>query len=64
MGSLQQYMEEFDVLYCKSGLNEDQVVCHFLGGLKEEIELSVKIFKPTSLQLAFALARVHELLWT
>lgn len=63
VGTLQQYLEEFDVLFSKSGLNEAQAVSHFLGGLREEIELSVRLFNPTKLQSAYALTKVQELLW-
>lgn len=40
-----------------------QAVRHFLGGLKEEVELSVRLFRPTTLQDAYGLARVQDLLW-
>ena len=48
----------------KTNLNEAQVISCFLGGLKEEIEMSVRLFNPITVQFAFASAKVQEVLWT
>lgn len=58
MGTLQQYFENFDVMYNKTNFNEAQTIIHFLGCLREEIELSIKLFSPVTLQLAYSLAKI------
>lgn len=59
-GSLPEYLEQFDALLrSKVDLNEAQAVSHFLGGLKHEVELSVRLFRPSSLQDTYGLARVQ-----
>lgn len=45
-GSLSEYLEQFDALLSKVDLNETQDVSHLLGGLKHEVELSVRLFCP------------------
>ena len=62
MASLQSYLEEFDLKLSKTNLSEAQVISHFLDGLEEEIELSVKLFNTTTLQSAYALAKVQQML--
>ena len=59
-GSLQEYMEEFDVLFNKVTLTEEYFLSCFLSGLKEEIKIPVKMIGPSSLQQAYALARMQE----
>lgn len=63
VGSLQSYLDEFDALLSKVDLTESQAVSHFLGGLKHEVELSVRLFRTATLQDAYRLARVQDLLW-
>lgn len=52
--SLQTYLDEFDALLSKADLTESQAVSHFMGGLKHEVELSVRLFKPTTFQDAYS----------
>lgn len=61
--SLKSYLEEFDTLLSKADLSESQAISHFLEGLKHEVELSVRLFRPTTLQDAYGLAKVQDLLW-
>lgn len=46
----------------KANLTKSQVVSHFLEGLKEEVELSVRLFWPTTLQDGYGIGKVHDLL--
>lgn len=62
MSYLQTYLEEFDVRLSKTNLSEAQAMSHFLGGLREKVEISVRSFNPTTLEVAYALAKVHEVL--
>lgn len=60
VSSLQTYLQEFDLQLSKSNLSEAPVISHFLGGLREEVDLLVRVFKPTSLKEAYELAKVHD----
>lgn len=42
------------------GQSEDALITFFLGGLKQEIRLQMKVCRPTSLQKAFAMAKAYE----
>ena len=55
-----QYQEQFDVLINRVDLSVTQVVSCFLSGLKEEIQCSVRMFKPSSLHEAYCLAKLQE----
>ncbi|PKI45686.1 hypothetical protein CRG98_034002 [Punica granatum] len=61
LGSLREYMDEFDILSNKVVINEIDVLSHFLGELKTEIQLPVRVFQPTSLAQAYSLAKLQEL---
>lgn len=43
VGSLQSYEEQFDLRLSTTNLNEAEAISHFLGGLQEEIEISVRV---------------------
>ena len=54
IGTLQHYLDEFDIRLSNTNLNEAQATSHYLGELKEEIEISIRLFNPTILQSAYA----------
>lgn len=64
VSSLQTYLEEFDLKLCETNLSEAQAISYFLGGLREEVEIAVRVLKPTSLKEAYALAKVQDVLWS
>ena len=60
-GSVEDYQTEFEVLSNKiSGLGEDFRINTFLSGLKDELRITVTMFKPSTLAAAFGLARLQE----
>ena len=58
--SVDAYHEEFDSIITRLKLANDHVLSCFLGGLKQDIQMMVRMFQPTSLQHAFTLARTYE----
>ena len=59
-GTLQEYLEEFDMLSHKVNLTEDYSLSCFISGLKDEIKIPVRMFGPKNLQQAYALARLQD----
>lgn len=58
---VEDYQTRFESLANSTmGLTEPFMVSCFLNGLKEDIRLSVKMFKPSTLVVAFGLARIQE----
>jgi hypothetical protein len=56
-----EYQSQFEVLSNKvSGLTEDFRVNSFLSGLKEEIRLTITMWRPNSLPVAFGLTLLQE----
>jgi hypothetical protein len=59
--TVKEYQSQFEVLSnCIAGLSEEFRVRNFLSGLKEEIRITVVMLMPTTLTLAFGLARLQE----
>ena len=61
--SVVEYHEKFEslrpfVLAINRSLDEDYFVPLYLSGLKEEIKVSVKMFKPKTLVQAFSLSQI------
>jgi len=54
------YHEEFNSIITRLKLSDDHILRCFLGGLKKEIQMMVRMFRPKSLQHAFTLARTYE----
>jgi hypothetical protein len=55
-GSIREYQTELEKLVTQvSGLSEPFLISCFIGGLKEEIHLNVKMFRPTSFTAAIGL---------
>ncbi|XP_071687166.1 uncharacterized protein [Rutidosis leptorrhynchoides] len=59
-GSIDSYYEEFEALLNKVELTVKQAVSLFLGGLQKEIELTVRMFKPKTLEEAYGLSKFQE----
>ncbi|GKB47621.1 reverse transcriptase [Tanacetum coccineum] len=59
-GEVKLYQEQFEVLLNRLEWTESYVVSLFIGGLKSEISMSVRMFKPTILKYASCLARMEE----
>lgn len=59
-GTIQAYREQFEELLSILELLENYTVSCFLSGLKEEIQLSVHIFLPKTLQHARTLAKLDK----
>lgn len=60
-GNLREYQKEFERLANQvPRLGESFLISCFIGGLKEEIRLNVKMFRPTTLTSAIGLARLQE----
>jgi len=58
--SVDAYHEEFNSIITRLKLSDDHILRCFLGGLKKEIQMMVRMFRPKSLQHAFTLARTYE----
>jgi hypothetical protein len=59
VGTLENYIHDFDILWNKAGIGEKQALVIFLGGLELEIKNTVKMFEPKDLRQAYNLARLH-----
>ncbi|GJU05073.1 DEAD-box ATP-dependent RNA helicase 41 [Tanacetum coccineum] len=59
-GFMQQYQESFEALLNRVELNEAYVVSLFIGGLKKEISIPIRMFKITSLIDVYAMAKLQE----
>nr|CAD1842592.1 unnamed protein product [Ananas comosus var. bracteatus] len=60
-GSVMDYQDKFDALLNRVELAEEYVVSCFLSGLKDEIQIPVRMFQPRTLQNALSLAKLQEL---
>ncbi|KAK4426902.1 hypothetical protein Salat_1459000 [Sesamum alatum] len=58
--TIQEFMDRFDELLNCLELPETYAVSCFLGGLKDEIALQVRMFKPKTMQEVISLARLQE----
>ncbi|GJW88275.1 reverse transcriptase [Tanacetum coccineum] len=59
-GEVKLYQEQFEVLLYRLELTESYAVSLFIGGLKSEISMPIRMFKPTTLKDASCLARMQE----
>ena len=55
-GELQEYIQDFDILWNKTEVSEKQALVIFLGGLEIEIKNTVKMFEPKTLRHAYNLS--------
>nr|KYP76052.1 hypothetical protein KK1_020273 [Cajanus cajan] len=58
--SVIEYYEEFDAIITRLNLSEEYLLSYFLGGLKKDIQMMVRMFQPTTVNKAFSLARLYE----
>nr|TKS09199.1 hypothetical protein D5086_0000096030 [Populus alba] len=58
-GDLEEYIQDFDILWNKAEVNEKQALVIFLGGIDLEIKNTVKMFEPKTLKHAYNLARLQ-----
>ena len=60
IGSMEEYHEAFDCIISRLQLSDDHILSCFLGGLKKEIQMLVRMFQPNSVKRAFTLAKMYE----
>ncbi|XP_020105551.1 uncharacterized protein LOC109722075 [Ananas comosus] len=60
-GTVMEYQDKFDTLLNRVELSEEYAVSCFLSGLKEEIQIPIRMFQPRTLQRALSLAKLQEL---
>lgn len=58
--SVSEYHEEFDLIINRLSLSKEYVLSCFLGGLKSEVQMMVRMFQPSTTRQTFALARMYE----
>ncbi|GJX25127.1 retrotransposable element Tf2 [Tanacetum coccineum] len=58
--TMQEYIDAFDRLLCIINLEKDQCISFFLAGLSSEIELVVRMFKPSTLAKVYRLHKLDE----
>jgi hypothetical protein len=59
LGDLEEYIQDFDILWNKAKISEKQSLVIFLGGLDLEIKNRVKMFRPKTFKHAYNLARLQ-----
>ena len=59
-GELEEYIQDFDILWNKTEVSEKQALVIFLGGLEIEIKNTVKMFEPKTLRHAYNLSRLQS----
>jgi len=60
-GFVTNYHEEFDCLVARVELWEEHKLSCFLEGLKQEVQMMVRMFQPLAVNKGFSLARMYEL---
>jgi hypothetical protein len=58
--SVTEYHEQFDAIISGLNLSEEYTLSYFLGGLKQDIQMTVRMFTPTTVVKAFTLAKLYE----
>lgn len=56
--SVHGYLIKFEELLNRVDLTEDYILSFFLSGLKEEMQDTIRLLKPTSLQQAISLTKL------
>nr|GEV86849.1 LysM domain-containing GPI-anchored protein 2 [Tanacetum cinerariifolium] len=59
-GDVQSYQDKFEMLLNKVDLSESQVVSMFRRGLKSEVGVPLRMFKPVTMKDASCLAKIQE----
>nr|CAD1821649.1 unnamed protein product [Ananas comosus var. bracteatus] len=60
LGSVLEYQDKFDTLLNRVELSEEYAVSCFLSGLKDEIQIPIRMFQPRTLQRVLSLAKLQE----
>nr|GEW56587.1 reverse transcriptase [Tanacetum cinerariifolium] len=60
VGSVQAYQDLFEALLNKVDQLEAYAISLFIGGLKDEITLAMRMFKPNKLTYAYCLSKMQE----
>ena len=58
-GSIIEYHEEFDSIVSRVDLSDEHQLSCFLGGLKQEVQMIVRMFQPNSVRKAYSLAKMY-----
>ena len=58
-GNLEEYIQDFNILWNKAKINEKQALVIFLSSLELEIKNTVKMFEPKTLKHAYNLSRLQ-----
>ena len=58
--SVTEYHKQFDAIIPRLILSEEYTLSYFLGGLKQDIQMTVWTFTPTTVLKAFTLAQLYE----
>ncbi|GAV63614.1 gag-asp_proteas domain-containing protein [Cephalotus follicularis] len=58
------YMDAFDTFLNKTELSNENAISLFLGGLRPEIQLPLRLFNPQTLQIAYSMAKLQESICT
>jgi len=59
-GELEEYIQDFDILWNKAEVSEKQALVIFLERLETEIKNTVKMFEPKTLRHAYNLSRLQS----
>jgi len=59
-GSVTEFHEQFDAIVSRVELAEEHQLSCFLGGLKQDVQMLVKMFQLDSIRKAFSLAKMYE----
>ncbi|XP_019420680.1 PREDICTED: uncharacterized protein LOC109330865 [Lupinus angustifolius] len=59
-GTIVEYHKEFDVVITRLDRFEDYILSCFLSGLKNDVQMMVRMFQPQTVRKAFTLAKLYE----
>ena len=59
-GSITKYHEEFDAIVSRVDLSSSHQLSCFLGGMKQDMQMMVRMFQPTTIIKVFSLAKMYE----
>ncbi|XP_019462912.1 PREDICTED: uncharacterized protein LOC109361830 [Lupinus angustifolius] len=59
-GTINDYHEEFDAIITRLDLPTEYTLSCFLGGLRNDIQMMVRMFQPPTVRKGFALAKLYE----
>ena len=59
-GSVTKFHEQFDAIVSRVELAEEHQLSCFLGGLKQDMQMMVRMFQHNSIMKAFSLVKIYE----